>query len=87
LGSIDTLETVTLDGKLNEIDLLKENDILVVRSNGNPALIGRTLLSGKVNGNISHSGFTIRIRLDSSVISPIYLCHLFKNTKNEKEAR
>ncbi|MEI6554222.1 MAG: restriction endonuclease subunit S [Paludibacter sp.] len=81
----DTLESVTLDGKLNEIDLLKENDILVVRSNGNPALIGRTLLSGKVNGNISHSGFTIRIRLDSSVISPIYLCHYLKTKKTRKE--
>lgn len=81
----DTLETVTLDGKLNEIDLLKENDILAVRSNGNPALIGRTLLSGKVNGNISHSGFTIRIRLDSSVISPIYLCHYLKTQKTRKE--
>ena len=81
----DSLETVTLDGKLNEIDQLKENDILAVRSNGNPMLIGRTLLTGKVNGSISHSGFTIRIRLDSTVISPIYLCHYLKTQKTRKE--
>ena len=72
------LESVTIDGKLREIDFLKDNDILTVRSNGNPELIGRTLLAGNVMGKVSHSGFTIRIRLNSKIIFPLYLCHYLK---------
>jgi type I restriction enzyme S subunit len=80
----ETLETVTLDGKLNDLDLLKEGDILAVRSNGNPQLIGRTLLSSEVVGKVSHSGFTIRIRLNSNNIDPIYLCNYLKISSTRK---
>lgn len=73
------LESVTIDGKLNETDLLKDGDILAVRSNGNPQLIGRTLLAEGVKGKISHSGFTIRIRLNSNEVEPVYLCHYLKS--------
>jgi len=81
----ENLESVTIDGTLNEIDFLKENDILTVRSNGNPELIGRTLLAGNVNGKVSHSGFTIRIRLNSKNVLPLYLCHYLKTQKARKE--
>jgi type I restriction enzyme, S subunit len=82
----DELESVVLDGNLNEIDELKENDIIAVRSNGNPALIGRTLLAGEVEGKISHSGFTIRIRLNSTdKVLPIYLCRYLKTQKTRRE--
>ena len=74
----ETLETVTLEGNLNDLDLLQEGDIIVVRSNGNPQLIGRTLLASEVNGKVSHSGFTIRIRLNTKNIDPIYLCNYLK---------
>jgi type I restriction enzyme S subunit len=80
----ETLETVVLDGKLNEFDLLREGDILAVRSNGNPQLIGRTLLASKVEGKVSHSGFTIRIRLNAENIDPIYLCSYLKIPKTRK---
>lgn len=80
----ETLETVVLDGKLNEFDLLREGDILAVRSNGNPQLIGRTLLASKVEGKVSHSGFTIRIRLNAENIDPIYLCNYLKIPKTRK---
>lgn len=81
----ESLESVTIDGKLSETDFLKEGDILAVRSNGNPELIGRTLLAGNVEGKVSHSGFTIRIRLNSKNILPIYLCHYLKTQKARKE--
>jgi type I restriction enzyme S subunit len=80
----ETLETVTLDGKLNDLDLLNKGDILAVRSNGNPQLIGRTLLASEVIGQVSHSGFTIRIRLNTKCIDPIYLCNYLKITKTRK---
>ena len=80
----DELDSVVLDGKLSETDELKENDIIAVRSNGNPALIGRTLLAGDVAEKISHSGFTIRIRLISNEVLPIYLCRYLKTKKTRK---
>jgi type I restriction enzyme S subunit len=78
------LVEVSLDGKINETDLLREGDILAVRSNGNPQLIGRTLLAGIINEKISHSGFTIRIRLNSKIVNPNYLCHFMKIQQTRK---
>lgn len=78
------LVEVSLDGTVNETDLLKEGDILAVRSNGNPQLIGRTLLAGIINEKISHSGFTIRIRLNSKIVNPNYLCHFMKIQQTRK---
>lgn len=78
------LVEVSLGGKINETDLLKEGDILAVRSNGNPQLIGRTLLAGKINEKVSHSGFTIRIRLNSKIVNPNYLCHFLKIQQTRK---
>ena len=80
----EILETVILDVKLNELDQLNEGDIIAVRSNGNPQLIGRTLLASEVNGKVSHSGFTIRIRLNSKNIDPIYLCNFLKISSTRK---
>jgi len=78
------LTVVSLDGKINETDLLEEGDILAVRSNGNPQLIGRTLLAGKINEKVSHSGFTIRIRINSKIVIPNYLNHFLKIQQTRK---
>ncbi|MEN8836443.1 MAG: restriction endonuclease subunit S [Polaribacter sp.] len=81
----EELEKVILDGEMSEAYQLKKGDIITVRSNGNPKLIGRTLLANKVNGNVSHSGFTIRIRLNSNTLLPVFLCHYLKTSKTRKE--
>jgi type I restriction enzyme S subunit len=81
----ENLESVTVDGKLSEIDVLQDDDILAVRSNGNPELIGRTILAGKVSEKTSHSGFTIRIRLNSKDIFSQYLCHYMKSQTARKQ--
>ena len=81
----DNLDEVVIDGKLNETDRLQDGDILAVRSNGNPQLIGRTLLAGNIQGQVSHSGFTIRIRLNSKSVLPNYLCLYMKTQKTRKE--
>jgi len=79
------LDSVIIDGKLDEIYFLRKDDIITVRSNGNPELIGRTLLAGSVTAKVSHSGFTIRIRLNSKDVFPAYLCHYLKSKKARKE--
>ena len=79
------LDTVTIDGELSELDVLKQNDILAVRSNGNPELIGRCILAKEVSDRISHSGFTIRIRLSAGEVLPEYICHFMKCTSSRKQ--
>ncbi len=76
---LDDLDTVTTDGVLPDSDMLKENDVLFVRSNGNMALIGRSVLVGKIADKITHSGFTIRARLNGEGVAARYLCHFLKS--------
>ncbi len=82
---LDNLDTVTTAGTLPDVDMLKENDLLFVRSNGNMELIGRCLLVGKVVNKITHSGFTIRARLNSDYVTPKYLCHYLKSNNARRE--
>ena len=81
---LDDLDTVTIDGKLSELDSLKKDDILAVRSNGNIELIGRCILVGEVTEKISHSGFTIRIRPSNGSVIPKYVCHFMKSAGSRK---
>lgn len=82
---LHNLETITTDGNLADLDMLKENDLLFVRSNGNIELIGRCLLVGVVADKITHSGFTIRARLKGDKVIPKYLCHFLKSIKARRE--
>lgn len=75
---IEDLDYVIADGNLNDNDLLKEGNIVFVRSNGNQNLIGRCLLVGKVEERITHSGFTIRLKLKTRELNPVFLTHLLK---------
>ena len=75
----NSLEEVTIDGKLKELDLLKDGDIVAVRSNGNPNLIGRCMLLENIEEKISFSGFTIRIRLIDKNIYPLFLNYFLKS--------
>ena len=54
--------------KLEGNNILRKGDILTVRSNGNKELIGRCVLANELLEKTSHSGFTIRIRIDKERI-------------------
>jgi type I restriction enzyme, S subunit len=82
---LDNLDTVTTDGVLSDSDMLKENDLLFVRSNGNMELIGRCLLVGKIADRVTHSGFTIRARLSGSSVTPRYLCRFLKSNSARRK--
>ena len=81
---LDDLDMVTIDGELRELETLRQDDILAVRSNGNIELIGRCILVGEVTEKISHSGFTIRIRLSNGQVLPKYVCHFMKSASARK---
>ncbi|MCA0309084.1 MAG: restriction endonuclease subunit S [Proteobacteria bacterium] len=76
---LDDLDTVTLDGDLSPIDAVSEGDILTVRSNGNPELIGRSMVVGSLTEPTTHSGFTIRISLDRTKAVPAYVCQFLRS--------
>ena len=48
-------------------------------------MIGRCILVGDVAQKISHSGFTIRIRLSNGEVVPRYLCHFMKSSSTRKQ--
>ena len=79
LESLDTLEQITIKGKLKYKDLLRDDDLLFVRSNGNKKLIGRCMIIKVGNQEISYSGFTIRARLKSKEVLPRFLVQLFRS--------
>jgi type I restriction enzyme S subunit len=82
---MDDLDSVTMDGQLSAIDAVQVGDILSVRSNGNPVLIGRCILVPEHEGNVTHSGFTIRVRLEMTAALPQYVCHYLKSQTARRE--
>lgn len=81
------LDVVTIDGKLSSEDLLQDDDLLFVRSNGNKALIGRCLLFKDVSEPISFSGFTIRARLKKRAACPEYLAYTARSPMVQNQIR
>lgn len=61
--------------------LIREGDILFVRSNGNRELIGRSVyVNAKPAMPTSHSGFTIRCRFHDKRCHPRYFAYLFRGS-------
>ena len=77
---IETLQSVTIDGKLSDDYLIRRDDILTVRSNGSKDLVGRCMIVPDVDGMTSFSGFIIRIRFDTRTLSPRFLLHFMKSS-------
>jgi len=73
------LDEIQLDAPLGEDYLLKPGDILFVRSNGNPDLVGRSLIIPPTDGTITFSGFTIRGRIHDERALPLFFAHFFKS--------
>jgi restriction endonuclease S subunit len=73
----DSFEEVELESQPMNEDLLAENDLLFVRSNGNKALIGRCLFMSHLHGQVSFSGFTIRARVFARGVLPLYVALFF----------
>lgn len=74
------LDHVTVDSGFDASDYLRKGDIVFVRSNGNPELIGRSLVVETMSEETMHSGFTIRARLRNEEVLPEYLGHFLKSS-------
>lgn len=79
LQSTSDLDVISVSNKIKDDELLSDGDLLFVRSNGNKALIGRCLYFSNVKERLSFSGFTIRGRVTSKKVFPLYIAHLAKS--------
>lgn len=75
----EELSEINPEGVVTDDDYLRENDIVFVRSNGSPDLVGRCLLIRNVTEKITFSGFTIRLRFISSETDPLFYTYLFQS--------
>jgi type I restriction enzyme M protein len=76
---LDDLDEVHLASALGADYLVKAGDILFVRSNGNPDLVGRSLFVPQPLEPTTFSGFTIRGRIHDERALPIFFAHFFKS--------
>ncbi|MDF0665485.1 MAG: restriction endonuclease subunit S [Nitrospira sp.] len=58
--------------------LLRQDDILFVRSNGNRALVGRSMRIDHNYEDLSFSAFCIRFRATSPIVDPLFLSYFFR---------
>jgi type I restriction enzyme M protein len=78
IAQLSELPEVRVSGVVDDAYLLKSGDLLFVRSNGNPALVGRSVLIPDTDERVTFSGFTIRCRLYGD-LSPKFYAFLFKS--------
>ncbi len=65
-------------GIVTERNILRDGDIVFVRSNGNRELIGRSLFVEQPPEEITHSAFTIRLRFTSPEVYPKFYAYCFR---------
>ena len=66
-------------------NFLEHGDIVFVRSNGNKALVGRSMLITNPPINTTFSGFCIRARIrEQKSFDPLFFAYLFKNENFRK---
>jgi type I restriction enzyme M protein len=73
------LGEVHLDAPPGDEYLVRGGDILFVRSNGNPDLVGRSVIVPPPNEPTTFSGFTIRGRIEDERALPLFYAHFFKS--------
>lgn len=76
---LSNLKEVHLDAPLAEEYLVKGGDILFVRSNGNPDLVGRSVIVPPTKVPTTFSGFTIRARVKDDRVLSLFYAYFFKS--------
>ena len=79
------LAVISLNEMPTEEYLLKNRDIVFVRSNGNKSLVGRSVMVYPGATPTTFSGFCIRFRLQSESLRPIYLLRVLKTDSVRKK--
>lgn len=81
------VKSIQPKGKVPSASLLQSGDMLFVRSNGNPELVGRCLFFPDVSEPVSYSGFTIRGRVDQSQLVPEFAASVMLTERTKEQFR
>lgn len=73
------IETVEISDEISDDYLLKDEDIVFIRSNGSKDLVGRCIIVFPNKQEITFSGFCIRFRRTDDNYISLFLLYLFKN--------
>lgn len=79
------LPTISLNEMPSDDYLLANGDIVFVRSNGNKALVGRSVAVYPNDIPTTFSGFCIRFRIQNPAILPSYLLRVLKTDSMRKK--
>ena len=85
IDGTDNLPTVSLNEAPPEESMLRDGDIVFVRSNGNKALVGRCVVVYPRSTPTTYSGFCIRYRLTSGEVNTMYLLRVLKTASMRKK--
>lgn len=79
IDDVSKLSKIELEKPPSEVCMLKDDDIVFVRSNGNKALVGRCLAVYPQTAQVVHSGFCIRYRRNCKDLDTAYLLSVLKS--------
>ena len=85
IDGTDNLPTVSLNEAPPAESMLRDGDIVFVRSNGNKALVGRCVVVYPRSTPTTYSGFCIRYRLTSGEVNTMYLLRVLKTASMRKK--
>ena len=85
IDDVAQLPIVSLNCMPSSEYLLKDGDIVFVRSNGNKALVGRSIAIYPKETSTTFSGFCIRFRKKSDAVNTYYLLQVFKSDSTRRK--
>lgn len=78
ITNVNCLPTITLDSEPPDDYMLRNGDLIFVRSNGNRDLVGRCIAIYPNEERVAFSGFCIRFRITEFSVDSTYITHLFR---------
>lgn len=84
IDDFESIPLISVNTKPTPELLLKDGDILFVRSNGNKTLVGRSIMVLPGEKETTFSGFCIRYRLKSDKILPLFFLHYLRQDSIRK---
>jgi len=79
--NVDDLKFCNLSDRELDILSLKDGDLLIVRTNGSPDLVGRCAVFRPMDRRCGFASYLIRFRLDESKVKPQFVAFFLESTK------
>ena len=88
-GELDLSDLKYADLSSNEIAKLRlaAGDILLVRTNGNPEICGRSWVTGGLDGQWAFASYLVRGRPDASRVKPAFVGHFLRSDAGRRSFR